>query len=75
MMSKCRECGCPVTPSDNWTAEQLQVCDDCWWNKLDGEERKKIAQEANEDTKQKGQSQAIGRVSSKPEQVNSSEVE
>jgi len=46
-MTECRECGCPVTPTDNWTSEQLQVCSDCWWNELDGEQRREIAREAN----------------------------
>ena len=47
-MTECRECGVPVTETDRWTSEQLQVCSDCWWNELDGQERKAIAREANE---------------------------
>jgi hypothetical protein len=43
----CRECGDIVAATRRWTSEELQVCEDCWWNELDADERREIAQEAN----------------------------
>jgi len=43
----CRECGTVVTSTDRWSSAELQVCEDCWWNELNADERREIAQEAN----------------------------
>lgn len=45
----CRECGGEIETgaASKWSAEDLQVCDDCWWSELDGDERRRIAEEAN----------------------------
>lgn len=45
----CRECGGEIETglASKWSAEELQVCENCWWTELDGDERREIAKEAN----------------------------
>lgn len=41
----CQKCGEGFEAGEysRWTAEELQVCDSCWWSKLDDDERRETA--------------------------------
>lgn len=45
----CRECGEDIVVKswDQYDASVREVCTDCWFNELDGEEREEIAKRAN----------------------------
>lgn len=44
----CRECGGEIdTERSKWSAEELVVCTDCWFEELTGDERREIAEAAN----------------------------
>lgn len=45
---QCRECGDEIGPEHGWTADERVVCNDCWFGELSGDERKAIAERANE---------------------------